>query len=92
MGFFEKYLACTQWVLGEQIASELTMNSPCTHWVSAPLPSVNVTHDGPFIQFPISHNNSLTKLHEGITLSHGLIKLFSSDCQHNLGNSKNQIK
>ena len=40
MGSFEKYSACTQWVLGGQIASEITMNSPCTHWVNAPLPPV----------------------------------------------------
>ena len=40
MGPFEKYLACTQWVLGGQIASEITMNSPCTHWVNAPSPPV----------------------------------------------------
>ena len=40
MGSFEKYSTCTQWVLGEQIASELTMNPPCSHWVSVPLPPV----------------------------------------------------
>ena len=40
MGTFQKYSACAQWVLGGQIASELTMNSPCTHWVNAPLPPV----------------------------------------------------
>ena len=42
MGTFQKYSACAQWVLGGQIASELTMNSPCTHWVNAPSPPVLV--------------------------------------------------
>ena len=41
MGTFQKYSACAQWVLGGQIASELTMNSPCTHWVNAPSPPVS---------------------------------------------------
>ena len=42
MGTFQKYSACAQWVLGGQIASELTMNSPCTHWVNTPLPPVAI--------------------------------------------------
>ena len=42
MGTFKKYSACTQWVLGGQIVSELTMNSSCTHWVNAPSPPVIV--------------------------------------------------
>ena len=41
MGTFQKYSACAQWVLGGQIASELAMNSPCTHWVNALLPPVS---------------------------------------------------
>ena len=45
MGTFQKYSACAQWVLGGQIASELTMNSPCTHWVNAPSPPVGVAWD-----------------------------------------------
>ena len=46
MGTFQKYSACAQWVLGGQIASELTMNSPCTHWVNAPSPPVSGTLGG----------------------------------------------
>ena len=41
MGTFQKYPPWAWWVLGRQIVSELTMNSPWACWVSAPLPPVS---------------------------------------------------
>ena len=38
MGTFKKRSPCACWVKCEQIVSEITMNSPCTHWVIDPSP------------------------------------------------------
>ena len=49
MGTFQKYSPHTQWVFGGQFVSELAIDSPCTHWVNAPLPPVW----GPFQSVPV---------------------------------------
>ena len=40
VGTFQKNSPHTCWVMTGQIASKLTTNSQCTHWVSDPLPPV----------------------------------------------------
>ena len=43
---FQKNSPHTRWVMTGRIASKLTTNSQCTHWVSVPSPPVNIIGDG----------------------------------------------